>query len=455
MIVVIAANLMPNLGLLPVEIRDPKTLNVVDRTVVRSLQHKLSELEQGQWLIAATLPSGKRLTETLNIGPGGKIEAVGPGGKIEAADLEAKLAEEMAQLLATSAPNIAHIRSKVYDGRLRAVGGALQNINWTGLAGNVGSYLAAKTIAPFLSDTSQGAAPLPSYVPDHSFRHPDAQLRFFRGSVLSGDVAEIGAKDITIVDVDGAKHVSPPPDQFVIIQLLRPDESTANLLLPPGATLKLSRQTRAGLTSVRVAVSFGDPLADGAVQLRSRTNLSELVTIGESLTLDEIRDLGTKPISAAICLLYLLLRTRESDIVKLALDGLPDAAAKSPDAEAMRGELAARAGDHKTALHALLRAAELGLPYFGQGVTNLADRLNIYAKMLSAPRRSDSDTAWWTDNDRTAVSAALNRLEPFSAACDYSAPVTTYSGEEPIKPSFARLSRAEFLGTTGFPISLS
>ncbi len=49
-------------GLMPIEIRDVATESVVDRTVMRSLEQKFHELGRGDWLVTATLPTGKRVT---------------------------------------------------------------------------------------------------------------------------------------------------------------------------------------------------------------------------------------------------------------------------------------------------------------------------------------------------------------------------------------------------------
>jgi hypothetical protein len=394
------------------------------------LQETLRRRGPGQWVVTVILPTGTRLTQRLSTDVQGNIDVT---------QLLSDLADTAGKVVSTALPQFAQVGRRVRDGLLRSAIGVVQDIDWSA----VGSYLLANSVGRIRQPETSTTTPLPSYIPQNSLRHPDAQLRFFRGSVLAGDVTEIRPDQVKIDDDGAAKCVSGRENELLIVQLLRPEIPTSNLLLPPGATLRLSRRGR-GTTAVGVAVSFNDSLADQAVQLRARTGFSELTTVGTSLTDDEIRSLGARPTGAAICLMYLVLRTRDAASVNSALDGLLEAAANSPDATVIRAELEARAGDYKATLRDLLETIERGTPYIGQGVTFLADRLSLCAKFTE-----------WSDAERQAILAALHQIEPFSANCDYAAPVTTYNGLHPAKPGSTRLSRAEFLGTTGFPITSS
>jgi len=434
-------------GLTPIEIRDVATESVVDRTVMRSLDEKFHELGRGDWLVTAVLPTGKRVTQRIKSDAGDTLDFKGLFDKVSASISEAIVA---------ALPRVTQISRPQPENWFRTATSALENVDWGGIPGTVSNYVLDKSIGRSGLRGFAVRPPITGYMPEYPIRRPDAQLRFFRGSVLGADVKEISVSEIKAEDANDAKCVWDPTNQLLIVQLLQPDLPGRNLLLPPGATLQLLRHRKADTPAVSVAVSFNDRLTDQAVRLRARSALPELAAIARNLTDDEVRGLGAKPTGAAVCLLYLLLREREPETVELAVKGLPPAAAGSADITVIQAELAARAGDHRTAVDRLLETMQRGMPYFGQGLTNLTDRLHLY-ETITRPRRLDdpvSDIAWSTE-DHTAVKAALRKVTPFSANCDFSAPVTTYSGLHPAKPSAARLARAEFLSTTGFPISLS
>lgn len=434
-------------GLTPIEIRDVATESVVDRTVMRSLDEKFHELGGGDWLVTAVLPTGKRVTQRI---------------KSDAADafdfgaLFDKVSASIGDSIVAALPRVTQIGGPQPESWFRTATSAVQSVDWAAIPGTISNYVLDKSIGRSRVRGFAVRPPITGYMPEYSIWLPEAQLRFFRGSVLGGDVKEISAKEIKAEDIDDAKCVSDPHNQLLIVQLLRPELPVSNMLLPPGATLRLLRYRKADAPAVSVAVSFGDRLTDEAVRLRARSALSELAAIAKHLTDEEVRGLGAKPTCAAVCLLYLLLREREPETVQLALQGLPPAAAESPDAAIIKAELTARAGDHRTAVDRLLEAMQRGMPFFGQGLTNLTDRLHLYETLTRkrGPDDPPSDIAWSAD-DHAAVKTALRKVTPFSANCDFSAPVTTYSGLHPAEPGAARLPRAEFLGTSGFPISSS
>ena len=121
--------------------------------------------------------------------------------------------------------------------------------------------------------------------------------------------------------------------------------------------------------------------------------------------------------------------------------------AEGPDVAVIKAELAARRRQHQDALHGYLGATEMGLPWFGQGVSYLANRLRRYEKIM------DRRGLEFSNLDPEKITSALRQIESFSASCDYSATVTTYSGPHPARPGLASLTRTDFLATKGFPIS--
>jgi hypothetical protein len=434
-------------GLTPIEIRDVATESVVDRTVMRSLDEKFHELGSGDWLVTALLPTGKRVTQRI------KSDA---SDTLDFNTLFDKISASIGESIVAALPSVTQISSPPAESWLDTAKSTARSIDWGGLPRTFGSFVLDKSIGRPKIMSFAVRPPITGYMPEYPIWRPDAQLRFFRGSVLGAEVKEISAGEIKAEDVDDAKCVSDPTNQLLIVQLLQPDLPGRNMLLPPGATLRLLRHLKADTPAVNVAVSFGDPLTDQAVRLRARSSLSELAAIARSLTDQEVYGFGAKPIGAAICLLYLLLRERTPETVELALKGLPPAAAGSADVTVIQAELAARAGDHRTAVDRLFETMRRGMPYFGQGLTNLTDRLHLY-ETLTRKRGPDDPPAdiTWSAEEHDAVKDALRKVTPFSANCDFSAPVTTYSGLHPAEPGAAPLSRDKFLGTTGFPISLS
>jgi hypothetical protein len=434
-------------GLLPVEIHYAETEQLAERTVVRALQDVLDQRGAGAWVITVILPTGRSVTIRCRTEAGERFDLDMLLGKIKATN-----AKSAAGVL----PRIEKVGPPERKGFRGIAQHVLHDFDWGSLPVNVGGLMLAKSIGRTRLAGFDFAHPTTGYVPEFSLRRPEAQLLFFRGSVLAGQVKELNTSDIKIQDVADGKIIKDPTEQLLIVQLLRPDSSPRNILLPPGATMKLSRLQYPDSAAVSVAISFGDNLADQAVQLRAGTFLSELTAVGTSLTVEEIRDLGRRPAGAAICLLYLLLRTRDPETVRMAVRSVTEGGgANSSDVAVIEAELAARAGDYAAALRGFLEATERGLPYFGQGVTTIADRLELFERMtrpINTDFRSPA-AASWTDADQRAIHAALRKIEPFSANCDYSAPVTTYRGIEPTKPGPTRLSREQFLGITSFPIA--
>jgi len=435
------------LALLPLEIRNSKSGDIAGRTIVRSLTKELETLGQGEWVLTLTLPTGKHLST---------IVTTDPEGRIDTADLVAKLASSAAEMVSTSLPAVARIGRNVSKHPWIAKAGLprFQEIDWKGLAGNLAGR--AVNMAIGHGDDVETAVPPSSYGSKRSLRHPDAQLHFFRGSVLTGDVTEVAAGDIKVERANGSVQISDPEQKLLIIQLLRPDLPPNNLLLPPAAALRLSLR-RQGDSDVVVAVTFGDPLADQAVGFRARANVSDLATVADHLTAEDVGAFAEKPVGAAVCLLYLILNEKDPETVELALRSLPEQAIGSPDAMVVKAELAARFGQTQAALRGFLDAAGRGLPWFGRGISYLVDRLGLYEKMLWAQRTnsSASGSPSSSDDDGRAIEQALDALRPFARNANYSAPVTTYNGVHPVRPGSASITRSEFLSAKGFPISLS
>jgi hypothetical protein len=434
------------LELLPVEIRHAKTGELLDRVLIRSLEQKLRELGGGEWLVTVALPSGKKLSMTV------KTDSA---GRIDTDDLARRLANSAGEMLKAVIPTIAHIGREVGDPSVGAPLSALQNIDWKNITKNLAGLAVDKVVNTINTMSTFGGVPRrlpripsrPAGYPTHGLHRPDARLCFFRGSVLNGEVWEIPEDHLRIERFGDATRVSDPDGQLLIVQVLRPDAPASNFLLPRGSAINLARTRSGAAKVVDIAVTFGDPLTDNAVSLRAGANLPELQTIAGSLTAEDVQGLQKKPEGAAVCLLYLILRTRDADIVEGALQSLPGDAREAPDVAVVRAELAARHGDHKAALATLLEAANKGLPWFGQGVSYMANRLRLYERM------EDSGASAFADHDPKEISLALQRVEAFSTSCDYSAPVTTYSGPHPTTPGTESLTRAEFLATKGFPIS--
>jgi hypothetical protein len=433
------------LGLLPVEIRHARTAELSDRVLLRSLEQKLQQLGEGEWLVTVALPTGKRLSVVV------KTDSV---GRIDAGDLASKLVNSASELLKAMLPTVAQIGKEVGGSSIAGPLAVVQNINWKGIVGNVMGLAVEKAMGALGGiglDTFQGlpqtASPPTSYGPAHPLHHPDARLCFFHGSVLDGTVKEIPQDKVSIQRFGDTTRVSDPGGELLIVQLLRPSAPASNFLLPRGSAVSLSPAQPDGAKAVSVSVTFGDSLTDHAVSFRAGDNLQELQTIAGGLTTHDVQSLREKPEGAAVCLLYLILRTRDVETVELALRSLPGDAGNAPDVAVIKAELAARRGQHRDALHGYLGATVIGLPWFGQGVSYLANRLRLYEKMM------DRQSLEFSNDDREKTTSVLQQIESFSASCDYSAPVTTYSGPHPARPGSASLTRTEFLATKGFPIS--
>ncbi|MGH8601510.1 MAG: hypothetical protein ACREXR_01625 [Gammaproteobacteria bacterium] len=440
---------LETLALLPLELRDPRTGKLVARTVLRSLEKTIRKLEHGEWLVTLSLPSGKQIAATPNADHKGDIDLEKLAGQLIGAATEA---------IAAMFPGIAQIGRVVPDKRLAIALGVLKEINWRGLVGNLARLAMERAIPSLLSSSDPASSPS-SYGPHFSLRHADARLRFYRGSAFKGGLQELRSDEVIIESVEDEIHISSGADAAhaaIIVQLLRPEKPSSSSILPPGATLRLSKPKHTAEVTVDIAVTFGDTLADQAVRLRAGANLSQLVTVATNITDADLLTLKAKPVGAAVCLLYLLLRTRESSFIESAIASVPEAATKAPDVAVIKGELAARSGEHRRAIRCFLESVELGVPFFGQGLSYLSDRLSLYRKNPLQDASADPDASQVPSReDEEAIDAALRTIEPFSANCDFSAPVTTYYGLQPETPGQAPLPRADFNRFTGFPISLS
>lgn len=425
--------------LLPVEIRNPKNGSLAGRTVIRSLDSELAALGEGQWDVIIALPSGRHFGTTVN---------VNSSGEADTGDIANRLEASADKVAAASAPSVARIGNNIAgQSWLTRLPGNVKSIDWKGLAGNVAVLAVNATGFRYALETAPAIGPRLRYGSTRSLRHPTAKLTFFRGPVFSGGLSEIAVTDLKIEMSEGAMTISDPGQKPLVITLLRPDLPPTNVILPPATTLHLSLQKHDSSEAVVVAVGFNDAFTDQAVSFRARNSLYELTTMAENLTLEEIGNLGAKPAGAAVCLSYLILNTRNSETVRFAIDGLSEEAKNSPDAALIIAEASARDGNPLSAMPQFLDASRRGLPWFGAGLGLLVDRLALYQKMMSVQKASPEFAG--------ELKTAIDKLAPFAANTDYSAPVTTYTGSNPIKPGSASTARAEFLSAPGFPISLS
>ena len=153
--------------------------------------------------------------------------------------------------------------------------------------------------------------------------------------------------------------------------------------------------------------AFEDPDLATAVALYSRGLLRQVATIGRAAGGRAYRAGAQRHAWAYLLLAVGDFRTVETIVAHAAHD------APTPDEAVLRASMFARNGEHKAALHALLKGLDGGVPAFAPGLLRAVEHLRLYA---SAEDLDDNGEAF----------RVLAVLRPYASALVAGAVLTTY-----------------------------
>lgn len=234
---------------------------------------------------------------------------------------------------------------------------------------------------------------------------------------------------------EGHVELRAPEDHPTVVQFLQPRAVPLNLVLPitgkpehPGCLILVERGSAGAL---QVDIRLDNSRADTLLRYsqagdRERALLSQRELVANELLHGKRSD----PVGAAISA-YALLRFMAARDLPSWTEDLYERFPWFSDGAVIRAEHQARLGQHVQALRVLLLLEQRGLPLFSAGLTYAVDRLRAYTKSShhSWPR-GEAPGAAELQKARTLL-ASLGR---YAAYADFSRLVTTYPGAQPFAP---------------------
>jgi hypothetical protein len=213
-----------------------------------------------------------------------------------------------------------------------------------------------------------------------------------------------------------------------LLQLGGPNVAWRFVALPPGAQVDVTITPRLD-GDLAISVTTQSEQAEALLGYLRSGAIEDADVIAETLLARKMGD----PIAAAIGGYYLL---RVGRLARLADWGGNLSAwfpwlADGPVINGWQHLHAGRRGDgdleseFRAARSEFLLAVERGLPVYTEGLRLLFDGLRLVSEDA--------------DSHDEEVTQALDRVEPFAQAADWSAATVTYGGEDPAEPSVSRL----------------
>jgi hypothetical protein len=237
------------------------------------------------------------------------------------------------------------------------------------------------------------------------------------------------------------------------VQLVESGQPVKNYAIPvePGHNCELTI-LRSGST-LDIDITLDNEDADLLLRYSGRNMLQEAAQVAESpgvLAEDLLYGKIQSPIGAAVGA-YVLLRLGELERLHDWTQNLCDWFPWLPDGAIIRAEQLARKGEHPSALKLLLQLAERGLPLFSSGLSYALNRLRQYR-----PRMGDQLPAEGSD----VADALISQLGMYGTFTDFTRPILTFAGIDPLEPqrktatrwgSLGRSLAAAFGATTSIP----
>lgn len=360
---------------LPLEIRTQE-LTLVAR--VHASQEV--DLPTGDYLVSARLPGGESRLEQVSLGPEGTVCEF----QLAAARPERTRVEDDA----------AGLRSEVLrSGRERP---AVPRMN----------RLATSVL--------ESVGPPGRWLERGFYQWRGPRLRLLEGDLLTGTTESASVDFLNVLSGQRGQRVEVRVDGGQGVRWLQ-----LETLQKPLLTLAIPAAAGSSATAVVQRIAAGrftvdlhpqQPEADLLLGYWQAGAPADVLAICESRCLDFERLIDTERPDLAAIVLYARLRfgdTSSFDRLAEWSVRLSEAFSWLPDGNAIRGEVAARRGDHSTAVTAFLRLARSGLPIVSEGLFMTVRRLRFYASLGAA-----------SPGDGNAVKDSIARLTPFVQAAE-------------------------------------
>lgn len=399
------AEVTERFGALPLAVRDEDYALVQRSTMNTLLTTTPAGFQPGRYMVSIPLPEDGDLTQPMVVDESGRIDAGSLANVIE------------------------------------ALRGSFEQARHTGL----------QITATTLGDLQPMGAPAATVSDRVGFK-----LRGFEGVPLSGpglrplDPNEMEVRDDGMHAVIGLASA----DASGVVQILREDWPAINFVVAPRVNLHVSTQRfgagDAGGLELDIVPRFGSLAIDEIAHLRAHGRPAEARSAVSALSIEVAAQSARG--GAALVIAYALMRAGVPHKVEAFVSDLQQDMPGSPDLAVLAGEAAALVGGarHREALDAFLTARRLGLPAASHGLNYLIERLRFYANgdAAAAARLGIGS------REMEAAKAALNDVQPFGLACDFTSPVTCYSGKSPTEPDTKDLDREAFERAPGVFITL-
>ncbi|MDW7597430.1 MULTISPECIES: hypothetical protein [Azospirillum] len=401
---------------MPIEIRE-NDLTLVQRCTVGTVADAVAQLGTGDYLLTVLLPFGTQITQRISVTNGGGIDF-------------AALCRRVALH-----PSVADLLNNIMGNRL-----VNRMADWASWAFGAPSATVATASKP-LNLEQMGAVA----------GDATAKVRLYNG-VAFGGLHRATADTMDVQYGQGALHVfGTNTPQAATIQILQPNRTPINVVVPPGAVASVSLDDRRSAAAARVTLTLGVGIVDEMVRLRTDSRLQDIVTVVASLSRDDIDRYIAQHTGAAVATTYALLRTAPASLVDAAIAALDARPVRFADVALIRAERAARDGRYADALLGFVAAADRGLPMFSYGMNYLIDRLRFYA--MTGHSTAQGRALNLPASDLATASSALERYQRFALFTDFDEAVLTYTGLDPEAPDNETLAPSDFSTSDGMALT--
>jgi hypothetical protein len=281
----------------------------------------------------------------------------------------------------------------------------------------------------------------------NSQQPPITKVRGFTGNLLQENCESISTDTwlLRSSGSDGVAQLNARGDNTLqLLQLLQPGQPAQNVVLP------ISRQNGCTVYFKQLAEDFTDisihlnhSMANLLLRYSHHGYIQEAMTTASSDTLQHENLLANDPIAAAVRA-YTLLRFGQLEELSNWTETLKNQFTWLPDSIAIRGETLARLGEHKHALTVFLELPSRGVPIFNNGLSYIIDRLKFYLSV---------GEGHFETSQLSQARALLEKLYRFAVFVDFSKPLLTFTGINPLVPDCACLNQEEIEATEGLELA--
>lgn len=281
-------------------------------------------------------------------------------------------------------------------------------------------------------------------------QHVAPKLRALGGNMLRGECNEInrdgwelrssGIEDVALININGGEAVQ-------LLQLLQPGLPALNVVLPVSSKsgcIVVIKRLKDG--SMGVNIHLNNSMANLLWQYTERGYIQQALTTATSFSLspEKLLEGETKDPIAAAVRAYTIFRFGELEELDDWTDKLKNRFTWLPDGVAIRGEHLARLGEHEQAMTVFLELPSRGLPIFSDGFSYVIDRLRLYISVGESHFQA---------SQLASAREMLERLQRFATFADFSKPLLTFTGINPLTPNLEPLNVEDIESIEGLDIA--